>query len=266
MKATTELVTPKMAQDWLGKNTGNRPVSEMNVQHLLAIMQRKQWTITTDAIGFDINGVLNNGQHRLIALVRYGKELPFLVCRQMPLLSFNAIDTGKMRNAGDVLGANGISSSRSKSSIVSFLIQSKDGIRSANGSSKANKISNQDVLNFYNKNKNNVEEAYMASITYTKKFKAIEARYIGALYYIFSSIDKSYAEKFFEAYNSGLGLSAGNPIFALREKLIMDMQSTKKYSPADKMAWTVLCWNAFHAGRTLKVIRHSEITGIPKPI
>lgn len=266
MKVTTELVTPKMAQEWLSKNTGNRPISEMNVQHLLAIMERKQWTITTDAIGFDVNGTLNNGQHRLHALIKYGKELPFLVCRGLPLLSFNAIDTGKMRNAGDVLGAAGVPASKSKSSIVSLLIQSKDGIKSGLGSSKTKKISNQDVLNFYNKNKKDIEEAYIASVSYTKKFKAIEARYIGALYYIFAGIDKSYAEKFFESYNSGLGLSLGSPIFALREKLIMDMQSTKKYTSSDKLAWTVLCWNAFHAGRSLKVIRHSDITGIPKPV
>lgn len=260
----TMLVTPEMAEKWLTKNTINRPVSEMNIESLLSKMKKNQWVITTDSIGFDIDGKLNNGQHRLLALIRYGKELPFLVSRGLPLASFNCIDTGKIRTSGDVLGASGVASSKPKSSIITFLLASSKG-KSVDRSSKSLKISNQDVLDFYNKHSHKIDQAHKASILYTKKFKAIEARYIGGLYYTFSKIDQDFADRFFLSYSNGLGLTLGNPVFALRERLMADWKSVKKYSTNDKISWVIIAWNAFHSGRKLQSIRNRTSEEMPIP-
>lgn len=259
------MVTPELAEKWLSKNTKNRPLRDEKIDFWLSTMKKGQWTIATDSIGFDINGNLCNGQHRLHALIKYGKALPFNIMRGLPLESFNAIDTGTMRTAGDVLGGQGILASRSKAAIIVFLIYSKDGIKTGGGGPSAKRITHQDALDFYKKNKARVEEAHEASIMYTKKFKAINAKYIGALYYIFSKIDRDCAIRFFELYNSGLDLKIGSPVLTLREKLILDLNSSKKYHTSAKIAWIVLCWNSYHAGRTMKTIRHSEITEMPIP-
>jgi len=66
------LVGPEQAIKWLEANTRNRPLDQKHVDYLGAEMKAGRWKLTHVGIAFDINGVLQDGQHRLWAIVLSG--------------------------------------------------------------------------------------------------------------------------------------------------------------------------------------------------
>ena len=66
-KSGKTLVMPEMAREWLTHNTHNRPVSRQTVEQYARDMKAGRWYYTNQGIGFDVNGVMTDGQHRLLA-------------------------------------------------------------------------------------------------------------------------------------------------------------------------------------------------------
>ena len=69
VKYETVNITPAMAEKWLAKNLGNRHVRESHVATLVRDIRDGNWRQTGEAIKFDWDGRLIDGQHRLHAIV-----------------------------------------------------------------------------------------------------------------------------------------------------------------------------------------------------
>lgn len=95
--ADIELVTPEVAERYLRTNSANRALRPAAVKEYISEMESGDWLLGCDAIGFDVNGVLINGQHRLNAVVKSGISSDFIVARNLPTKSKNALDVGKRR-------------------------------------------------------------------------------------------------------------------------------------------------------------------------
>lgn len=67
---TITIVTPDIAKQWLKQNTNNRKIKEAVVDAYAKDMLNGKWTINNDSITFDKNGILTNGQHRLMAVIK----------------------------------------------------------------------------------------------------------------------------------------------------------------------------------------------------
>lgn len=68
------LVTPEMAQELLDWNNNPRKkIMQTVVDRYRADMADGEWTDTSQSIAIDYNGYLHNGQHRLTAIVQWGK-------------------------------------------------------------------------------------------------------------------------------------------------------------------------------------------------
>lgn len=95
-------ITPELADDWLKKNTNNRPVREQFVKQLVKKIKNGEWQIETcDAIGFYEDGTLANGQHRLKAISLAGVPVYACVKYNIPKEAAVCIDSGKSRTAAD---------------------------------------------------------------------------------------------------------------------------------------------------------------------
>jgi len=101
--AAFQIVTPELARAWLSSNTDNRPIKATQVNRLAEDMRLGRWTLTPDAISFDINGTITNGQHRLAAIVQSGVTVTVMVARGLPLESFQSTDQGCSRSVADAL-------------------------------------------------------------------------------------------------------------------------------------------------------------------
>lgn len=98
-----EFITPKIAQDYLSKNTQNRRIRDNFVNDLIKKINNNQWQpFTLDAIGFYEDGTLANGQHRLTAISKSNvRGVWAKVERNIPKSAAIAIDTGRNRSAAD---------------------------------------------------------------------------------------------------------------------------------------------------------------------
>lgn len=96
-------VTPEMAAEWLADRWGEqRAVRGGHVSRLLHDMQAGNFKISPDAI-LRIKGRLANGQHRLEAVVQYGKPVKFLVMESNDEELYKVIDQVMKRTVGDCL-------------------------------------------------------------------------------------------------------------------------------------------------------------------
>jgi len=97
------LITPQMAKLWLEKNTHNRKISTQLVEKYARDVKAGEWKITNQGIGFDSNGALTDGQHRLLACVRADVPFESFVTFGLDPKSQMVVDGGRLRSVGEQL-------------------------------------------------------------------------------------------------------------------------------------------------------------------
>jgi hypothetical protein len=100
-------ITPAKAEEWLAANTTNRPLSRSTVRGFAEAMGRGDWLVTHQGVAFDSDGVLVDGQHRLAAVIEADVPVEMTVFSEVEPNTFDVLDTGKRRNAADVLAIEG---------------------------------------------------------------------------------------------------------------------------------------------------------------
>lgn len=99
-------ITPELAAYWMTFNIGNnRAISQNGVALYANDMTRGNFTLNPDAITFNKNGELTNGQHRLNAVIKSGQPINALVVFDFPVTQqdFMNFDTGRKRGSRDGL-------------------------------------------------------------------------------------------------------------------------------------------------------------------
>lgn len=109
---TQELISPERAAVFLAQNTVNRKLRTNIVRRYAEEMLQNAWTLTSDAIAFDEDGNLIQGQHRLSAVIQSQTTQPFWVARDMPVASRQNLDCGAKRELADRLTISGYDISR----------------------------------------------------------------------------------------------------------------------------------------------------------
>jgi len=85
-------VTPEMAAQWLAAGRFNRRVNHAAVASYERQINAGLWRCSHQGIAFTREGVLIDGQHRLLAVVRTGKTVRMTVFTDEPLENFQFID------------------------------------------------------------------------------------------------------------------------------------------------------------------------------
>ena len=105
MKAIIIIITPEQAKKWLEKNygsgRGNRKVSLKHLQELTDSILNGQWVLNGETIKIGRDGSIIDGQHRLMAIVKANIAVESLVVFDCDPASYNTIDKGRARTAGE---------------------------------------------------------------------------------------------------------------------------------------------------------------------
>jgi hypothetical protein len=97
------LVNPFDARLFLQANTDNRPIRKVHLEKLMKDLQADRYKITHQGIAFDLNGVLRDGQHRLMAIAETGIPQWLLVTTGLEPDSQQEMDGGAKRAASDFM-------------------------------------------------------------------------------------------------------------------------------------------------------------------
>jgi hypothetical protein len=101
------MVGPDVAEEMLKRNTNNRNARAYYVALLADDMRRGFWQETHEGIAFDENGVLLDGQHRLLAIVQSGATVPLMVTTGLSPNALVQINRGRIRTPVDIQNLSG---------------------------------------------------------------------------------------------------------------------------------------------------------------
>lgn len=101
---TIMTITPEIAQAYLDTGAPNRRISKASVRTYASDMRNGRWEYNGQDIILDRDGALIDGQHRLLAVIESGQNILMGVKRGLDRSVFETIDSGRARNAADVIG------------------------------------------------------------------------------------------------------------------------------------------------------------------
>ncbi len=98
-----EFITPAFAAEMLAHNTNNRRVRRARVLAYASQMKSGAWHLTHQGVAIGHDGLLYDGQHRLMAVVESGASVWMLVVRGLAPSARAEIDTGDKRVVCDTI-------------------------------------------------------------------------------------------------------------------------------------------------------------------
>lgn len=117
MRVELVTITPERAAEWLQKNTRNRPLTPNRINYFEKELRTGRAATTHQGIAFDSEGRLQDGQHRLTAIVNTGIAWAMWVTWDAPIENFHLVDVGFKRSLSDVLDIRGIPNARFMASV-----------------------------------------------------------------------------------------------------------------------------------------------------
>jgi len=259
LKTTIETIDKERAQEYIAKIDGNRPVSNGYVRWLIGRQKRGEWQTNGDSIKFDKNGVLRDGQHRLLMVMQTGIPIEVVVVREIDPASFITMDTGKNRNLADVLGINKYQTPRALAPALSWVYRYLINRMYPTGG----RVSHEQHLAVLDKHPELNE-----SVAFYLNLKKLGGQYWPAIttacHYLFTRIDMPAANDFIERYVTGVGIDTlTDPVGVLRGQV--PLEAARKVKPMGDQIFGLfaLAWNAQRNGReqkqNYKLRKHSRI-------
>lgn len=240
-------VTPTQAKKYLENNPMNRVINEASVDLLAETIRQGRWKLNGESIKIAPDGTLLDGQHRLKAIVRADTAVQTLVVTGLSKDVFETLDTGKSRNAADVLSISGYPNPHAVATITSNLITYCAAPEKGAQSTKT-RTAPFTVLERFESNPR------IAQVTsqYYRLQKVAKPGWLTAFYYVVSEFEPVKANEFINMIITGAGMPVGHPCLLLRDKLLY-FKTNKQASSTVNYEWRlyVAAWNAFHKGQLL---------------
>lgn len=258
-------VTPSLAKQWLSKNAeNNRSPKTGKIPSYARDMLAGHWNSDTgETIKFNEDGVLVDGQNRLLAVMKAGVPIDFDVARGLPRTAMQVIDSGAARTGMDVLKIANATDRARTSSIVRWLILWD--AKFFTGQATMLKPTNTEILERYRLESGPFDAAAKRATDCQNRGLGTGTP-AGVAHFLFSRIDVELTHQFYDQYISGANLPDRSAVLALRNK--MARLRIDRLTRAEQLALFIRSWNAFREGRELdrmQITRVGELTNLNFP-
>ena len=253
-------ITPEQAKDWLDTaNKRNRPLRATHYMALGIDMLEGRWKYNGDAIRFGTDGVLLDGQHRLMACVDATTPFETDVIFGLDPDVMPTIDIPRVRTAGDVAHLQGVNNASQATAVANLLLlHAKHGIQNfRNPTCYPTKTQIIQAVT------TNPRIAVVAGHTGWRSRKLVAPRILGFCYYLFSEQNPDLAERFLVELTEGTNLSKDNPVYLLRERLRTNSASKAKLPPLEIIALFFKAWTAYRDGERIRLLRWTSKESFP---
>ncbi len=272
-------ITPEIASYLLkNHNSDNRPLNGKQVEHYRRIILSGQWHLTHQGIAMDTNAVLQDGQHRLEAVVSAGMtsgdddlKVPFAFYVGMPPENFKAIDEGLLRTAAQLFSKGGEKNGTTLQTTIRMVIAYKDpdlrgGIRL--------KVPNGRIIDQFSEDPERFRECAGHAQTHYRKYRTSPGAVAAAQYLLrgANGDDNRYVHAFFEGLRTGLKtgtrmvLDDDDPRNVYRESMQRSKEGLlkKKFTSTDQLALMITAWNNLVSGLRPRYMKYGD-GEIPMP-
>lgn len=218
LRTTVETITPLIATAILEVcNINNRALRKDRVAVYAAAMREGRWKLTSQGVSIARDGTLNNGQHRLQAVISSGASVEMSVTFGEDRDVFDILDTGAVRSASDTLNIAGFKATSNLAASARVLLMIEEEVAASN------KSYTNDVIKNWVERHPDLQEYTGAGSTIGKKLRTSQAGCTAAFYLIGTqSKYRDYLKTFTGLLSEGAGLSKRGPILTLREGLLRD--------------------------------------------
>lgn len=254
----TVVITPEMALEFLEHNEANRSVRQMWVDTLTRDILAGDFYLSNDAVIFDEDGKLINGQHRLLACIEADRPITCLVMWNAPRRTQAVMDRQRPRTFADYLRWMGETDVHALGTTVRFTYIWELGLLPWGDLAP----SLQELTKWFEANRG-IRDSLRAGTAVGKRpyWSRTSA---AAFHHRAHSRWPEEVEQFFYRVSSGEDLRTGHPVYAFRRWLenVSDrrMPGRQSVKPVIYTGVAVKAFNAFVQGRTLNHLRYSPST------
>lgn len=257
---TWEFVTPETAKDYLRHNIDNRPVRLLVVGRYAHDLRCDQFPTTHHAIAFNSDGILEDGQHRLNAIIKADKGMWLLVVRNLPPGTQEFMDRGIKRSASDFVDGPHKAVRVGAMRVLLALRYLNYEFTPASLSTALNTVTDADVNSAFKVdsglNEDLLDLAPGAALASRKCVLSPSGLLVAGI--AFPDI----AENAYECLSSGAGMDEGNPLLTVRNYKIRD--NYKKTGERGVMTHAaVRIFETVSKGQTL---RKFTLHGVTRPL
>jgi hypothetical protein len=211
-------MTPELATIMLEHNEGNRPIRQAKLNQYISDIKEDRWDFNGETIIISKEGLVNNGQHRSLAVLDTQKAIPVLFVFGVERASRRTVDTGANRGAHDHLSVDGFVQPTTLAALTRFVLayERNEGQNFAH----LNRVTASEI---YERAKADALLDKSSQYPYrhgNKSKRLAPPSVIGFCHYIMSKADPVAAEAFLDQVITGIGLDAQSPAYVTREKLL----------------------------------------------
>ncbi len=254
-------VTQAQAAHWLERNTHNRTVSDDVVMRYARDMKEGRWVENGETIKLATDGTILDGQHRLYAVLEAAVPVKMLVVSNLPVAVQDTVDTGKARSFGDVLAIHGTAYS---SAVAGGARWWHWYLNERARHSEPRMYSHGELSATVEKQTPWLPEAVQTMYGSTKAIKLARP---SILAFVFSGAWRTDAERamaWLTALDNGVGLTARNPAFTLRERLIAFSQAKARVPNIIVATFVLKSWNVYSKGGSYSHYKMTEGEKFPE--
>ena len=249
-----------------------RNLSETNLDYICEELGSGEWFEIGDFARFSKKPVfMLDVQHRLHAIIKTGVPINFNIVIGLDHKAFEKIDTGKARNAADVLYSIGVSNYITTAGAARFVINYDREIFSSLGKSRGRSVSNSHIVRFVESNPDFVTYVNECNSKYQKaehQDRLITPRIHAGLGWVMikKGHDKEFVEYFFDRIYDGLKLDREtNPIYIIRNELSKSKNNSLFKIPTNiKIGLICEAFNNYYQNKNIKKLEYKMNEEFPR--
>lgn len=249
MKLKVETFTPERALDLLERSTNVRKVNQGVVANYARLMKSGLWNVNGETIKLrrssDGSVTCTDGQHRLWACATAGVEFRSAVVYDAE--SEDNVDHGLRRSAAQLMRVSGVRNAQDVEATARLIWTERTfgTVLSAIAGGEKMKASIAELRAIVEEHQE-LEDL----VSFALRVRCAAARPSLAAWLLFKTQHTPLAETarwFVIRLGDGSGLKRGDPVYALRERLMR-----ARHSPKEKLLLFVRAWNATARGEQMK--------------
>lgn len=248
LELTVETITPEVAIEWLAQNVKNRRVSERLVFLYAQAMKDGEWRLNGEPIIFDYNGILQSGQHRLLAVVESGVAIVSVVVRGAEPEALFTLDSGRKRKLTDALTLLGEKDVMNLATAVTWTWRWESDIMDRSGITATTST----LLGVLDAN-----PVLRDELGYGRQMHSslkLSAGLMTAVYHQLALAVPGSVDDFWQMAVTGENLTSDHPLYVWRRYIVRSKLEARKPASTVYAAVTVKAWNAWVEHRSLRAL------------
>lgn len=250
-------ITPEYARELLEANSANqRNINRDALEKNSRALRDGKWVLNGESIILSTTSRLLDGQHRIHACANTGTGFWTILVTGVPDEYFATIDQGRTRSLTDVMTIN---DDARHAHLPTTLVMLGNYLNKT--LSNPRPMSNSECMDLKAMSPHLLDSVRWC---HDNLKGIIAASRIAWLHYVAQEFAPGRCVTFFERLSDGVNLSADDPIYQLRARLIADRSTTKRMPRKECVAIVIKAWNAFYEGKRVKLLRFAAGEPFPR--